>query len=149
MTGFFAHLLPHTPQLKPPVYFFLESSFGHWANIGLGRQGDTRVRRPARAVRNMIVNWCGLTSILAHTCLYALGMSPLWTTVRMTPCINARQQVSHFRSSCHRSSFFTPFSQPLLFREVSKMLKFASKILNIIFLLKYIVISKYLNLPKT
>jgi hypothetical protein len=32
MTGFFAHLLPHTPQLKPPVYFFLESSFGHWAN---------------------------------------------------------------------------------------------------------------------
>jgi hypothetical protein len=32
MTGFFAHLLPQTPQLKPPVYFFWESSFGHWAN---------------------------------------------------------------------------------------------------------------------
>jgi hypothetical protein len=32
MTRFFAHLPPHTPQLKPPVYFFLESSFGHWAN---------------------------------------------------------------------------------------------------------------------
>jgi hypothetical protein len=53
MTGFFAHLLPHTPQLKPPVYFFLESSFGHWANSTAGGGRDVishiRVQRRRRS----------------------------------------------------------------------------------------------------
>jgi hypothetical protein len=66
MTGFFAHLLPHTPQLKPPVYFFLESSFGHWAN--------TDVFGASKRVDYLLVGTrSGVTicnNILAHIILY-------------------------------------------------------------------------------